>query len=118
MKTDREIEFGDIVRIVDTELTQKLDLAGKTGDVFGLTIPESSGVEDIIGEVQPHGMAINVFFDDLDEGIWFADYLVELLRKDAGITISIEGRDFTRNGKTKTKEKLVFSIFSKGYFLG
>lgn len=62
------------VRIRSTELTEALGFAGKEGEVYGQSIPSSSGVE-VIGTMCDD-FAINVWFDDLEQQFWFAAELV------------------------------------------
>ena len=73
-----QVKFGDIARVLSTDETEKRGVAGKIGTVYGETLPSSSGVSDIVGDPK-RDRAYNVFFDDLDEGFWFADNLIELV---------------------------------------
>lgn len=83
--------FADTVRIVATEETERLGFARKTGSVRGHTTPSYTEVE-VIGD-DGSDAAINVFFDDLDEGFWFAPRLVEFVDHSAGAVISLECAD-------------------------
>ncbi|MBA4076790.1 MAG: hypothetical protein C0508_17235 [Cyanobacteria bacterium PR.023] len=89
---ERKISFGDQVRIVSTELTENLGFAGLVGTVFGQTIPSTSGVEDVIG-LSDEDYAVNVFFDERDEGVWFSEELLELVSRNLGQKITIDGVD-------------------------
>jgi hypothetical protein len=74
-----------------SEETKRLGLAGREGQVFGWTTPSVSGVA-VIGS--PTGdFAVNVHFDELDEGFWFADDLVEPIDRGEGTTISLKDQD-------------------------
>ena len=64
------ISFGDNVRIVNTPETIETGLAGLIGNVAGETTPSVTNVE-VIGELK-EDYAFNVFFDERQEGFWFA----------------------------------------------
>lgn len=103
---NREISFGDEVRIYSTELTERLGFAGLTGIVFGQTVPSTSGVEGIIG-LSVEDYAVNVYFEDRDEGFWFREDLLELLDHNAGTQITFDGVDkvWTRTESGQWKEE-------------
>jgi hypothetical protein len=73
------IQLGDTVRVKRTPETERLDLAGLTGPVFGQTIPSTSAV-DVVGTPK-NDYAINVYFEERDQQFWFADDLLELVDK-------------------------------------
>lgn len=75
---ERPFLMGRCARIVSNELTESLGLAGKTGIIFGQTVPSSSGVTDVIG-MSEEDCAINVGIDDTDDSYWLAEHLVEVL---------------------------------------
>ena len=83
--------FADRVRIKSTEETERLGLAGREGQVFGWTTPSVTGVS-VIGPTA-EDYAVNVHFDDLDEGFWFADELVETVNHSPGTVIALDGQD-------------------------
>ena len=83
--------FADRVRIKRTEETQTLGLAEREGQVFGWTTPSVTGVS-VIGTITDD-YAVNVFFDELDEDLWFANDLVEQVDNGAGTVISLDGVD-------------------------
>ncbi|WP_309603114.1 hypothetical protein [Sphingomonas sp.] len=83
--------FADRVRIKRTDETKSLGLAEREGQVFGWTTPSVSGVS-VIG-TSTDDYAVNVFFDELDKGFWFADHLVEHVDNGAGTVISLDGVD-------------------------
>ena len=85
------VGFADQVRIKLTEETERLGLAGREGQVFGLTTPSSTSVT-VIGSLADD-FAVNVHFDELDESFWFAEDLVELVGRGAGAVISLEGQN-------------------------
>ena len=86
-----DIGFADTVRIIATPETERLGLALKTGSVYGHTTPSYTEVE-VIGD-DGSDAAINVFFDDLDQGFWFAPSLVEFVDHGAGTVVSLQGAD-------------------------
>jgi hypothetical protein len=83
--------LADRVRIKRTEETQSLGLAEREGQIFGWTAPSVTGVS-VIGALTDD-YAVNVFFDELDEGFWFADDLVEHLDNGARTVLSLDGVD-------------------------
>ena len=83
--------FADRVRIKRTEETERLGLAEREGQVFGYTTPSVTDVA-VVG-ILSDDYAVNVHFDELDEGFWFADHLVEQIDHAPGTVISLEGQD-------------------------
>ncbi|MEI4505720.1 hypothetical protein WBQ88_06760 [Sphingopyxis sp. CCNWLW253] len=83
--------FADRVRIRRTEETERLGLAGREGQVFGHTTPSVTDVA-VVGTLS-EDYAVNVHFDELDEGFWFADDLVEMIDHAPGTVIALEGQD-------------------------
>jgi len=84
-------DFGDRVRIRSTGDTEPLGLGGREGTVFGWTTPSVTGVEVIAASSEDY--AINVHFDELNEGFWFADDLVEFIDHGPGQVVSLDGID-------------------------
>jgi hypothetical protein len=87
--TDQPISFGDTVRVRHTEATRAAGVAGLTGPVYGETTPSVTGV-DVIGEVTGD-YAINVYFKDREESLWFAPDLLEFVDHGVGAEITING---------------------------
>jgi hypothetical protein len=85
------ISFGDSVRIRQSPATEHLKLAGKIGSVYGETTPSISGV-DVIGVLE-RDFAVNVHFDDIGEGFWFSEELVEFVDHGSGMVITLSGVD-------------------------
>ncbi|MDD4604475.1 MAG: hypothetical protein PHF97_11810 [Bacteroidales bacterium] len=83
--------FGNKVKIKTTSETEKLGLAGKTGDVFGQTTPSITEVE-VIGKTEKD-FAINVYFEDLKESYWFDEELIETIDIGTGSVITLDGVD-------------------------
>lgn len=83
--------FADRVRIKRTEETERLGLAGREGQVFGYTTPSVTEVA-VVG-ILSEDSAVNVHFDELDEGFWFADDLVEQIYHAPGTVLSLEGQN-------------------------
>jgi hypothetical protein len=84
-------DFADRVRIRASEETERLGLAGREGQVFGWTTPSVTGVSVIGSTMEDY--AVNVHFDDLDEGFWFSDDLIEMINHGEGTVISLEGQE-------------------------
>ena len=89
MRSDHSVSFGDNVRIRSTTLTQELNLAGLVGNVHGETTPSVTGVE-VIGEVS-EDHAVHVYFDEREEGYWFAPELLDFVDHAPGTEIRLEG---------------------------
>ena len=83
------MDFGDHVRIVDTDETRGLNLAGDTGSVRGWTTPSVTGVE-VIGD-SSGDFAINVWFESVKECFWFSPDLLEFVDHGAGTTVTVHG---------------------------
>ena len=83
-----EAGFGDRVRIRDSPDTASY--AGRVGEVFGESIPSSSGVAPVIGD-RGDDFAISVHFDETGEQEWFAPHVVEFLDHGGAQTFEIEG---------------------------
>ena len=81
--------FGDNVRIRSSVETESNGFAGLVGQVYGQTTPSVSGVE-VIGELESD-YAINVFFEDRHESLWFAPALVEFVDHAPGTEITLDG---------------------------
>ena len=87
----RSISFGDNVRVLPTPETRAAGIAGKTGQVFGLTTPSQTGVAVLGAPTGDH--AINVCFEDEGTDYWLSEESVEFLDHSAGTTIALEGVD-------------------------
>jgi len=101
------ISFGDNVRIVKTPETIETGLAGLIGNVSGETTPSITNVE-VIGELK-EDYAFNVFFDERQEGFWFAPDLLEFIDHAPGTEITLEGVDkkWIRTNDGEWKEETV-----------
>ena len=84
MSTNKEIvPFGnwfDTVRVRVTPETEAAGLAGCKGQVYGESVPSSSGIahDDIIGELT-EDYAVNVYFVGLGKDYWFTRDLLEFV---------------------------------------
>jgi len=71
-----------LVRIAD--LPEAGDFAGRVGEIFGWSIPSSSGVAPVIGSAfggsAREDFAYSVYFEDTGEQHWFSRHLIETLR--------------------------------------
>ena len=83
--------FGNKVKIKSSPETIEKGLAGKTGVVYGETTPSMMDF-DIIGTPN-EDYALNVHFEDLNEGYWFDPELIEHLDNGEGTVITLEGVD-------------------------
>ena len=64
-----------------TPETKAAGYAGLVGEIMGETIPSSSGVSGIIG-ASDDDYAINVWFQERKEQVWFAPSLLSPVRTD------------------------------------
>jgi hypothetical protein len=81
------ITFGDNVRVLSSPETDKRNLSGKIGQVYGETTPSVTAVE-VIGEVK-NDYAIYVSIEGLGSEFWFASELLELVDHAEGTEIVI-----------------------------
>ncbi len=79
------------VRIKATPVTSARNLAGRIGEVRGETTPSVTGI-DVIG-TPAEDYAVNVFFEELDEGYWFSNDLVEFVEHSVGAIAALDGID-------------------------
>jgi hypothetical protein len=85
--------FGDNVRVKDTAETQALGIAGRLGNVYGLTTPSASGV-DVIGS-KAEDLAYSVSIDELKQQFWLSPDLVEFVDHGAGTEMRLDGVPMT-----------------------
>ena len=88
--SDAPISMFDHVRVLDAPETRAAGVAGRTGVVYGESMPEHSGVGPVIGAL-PDGWAINVAFEDVEGEFWFAPTLLELVDHAAGTEFWLQG---------------------------
>src|SRR5262245_50026377 len=87
---ERDIEFGDTVRVKATQETEAAGVAGLTGEVYGQSVPSISGASPIIGELTKD-YAVNVFFPDRNESHWFAEQFLEFVNHTPGAELRLDG---------------------------
>jgi hypothetical protein len=83
--------FGDNVRLLSTPETEALGVAGKVGQVYGVTTPSVTGIA-VIGNLVGD-CAFNVHFEgrtDTDS-IWFVPELLEFVDHGPGTEIRLNG---------------------------
>jgi hypothetical protein len=72
-------QAGDWVRVAD--LPEAGEYAGRLGQVFGRSVPSSSGIGPVIGAAfggsAREDLAYAVIFDGVDGERWFAPHLIE-----------------------------------------
>ena len=64
--------------------------AGRTGHIYGESVPSSTGVGPVIGD-RGEDFAYSVFFDETEEQEWFAPHLVEFVDHGGVQTAAIAG---------------------------
>ena len=99
--------FGDSVQIRSSVETESKGVAGLVGQVYGQTTPSVSSVE-VIGEPESD-YAINVFFEDRHESLWFAPALVEFIDHAPGTEITLDGvaKKWVRTERGEWREESV-----------
>ena len=80
----------DTVRVREAPETVNAGLAGRTGVVYGESMPAASGVGPVLGTLHA-GWAINVQFEDRGEAVWIAPDLLELVDHGVGTVIGLAG---------------------------
>jgi hypothetical protein len=103
MTKGRGTEFGDLVRIRTTLVTQTAGLAERIGTVHGSTAPSLGYVSDVIGD-PIDDVAIAVHFGDAGPALWFTPDLVEFVDHQAGQTMRIGGHELVRRADGSWEE--------------
>ena len=85
------ITMGDRVRVLATPETEAAGFARLEGVVDGQTIPGTSEEGRIIGPLL-EDYAVNVFFPDRDEQVWFAEQLLVYAGDAPGGEVWLKGR--------------------------
>ena len=86
---NQPVSFGDNVRVIATPDTERLGLAGLSGQVYGHTTPSVTDV-DVIGDLTDD-FAINVHIEERDADFWFVPELLEFVDHAAGTEITLDG---------------------------
>jgi hypothetical protein len=107
--------FGSDVKIKSVEETIEKNLAGRTGCIFGETVPSLSRV-DVIGK-SDDDFALNVFFEELNNSFWFAPELLEPINNGVGTVITLDGvnKKWTKTEQGGWKEEAT-SQFKKPWW--
>src|SRR5215469_8649933 len=100
--SDHPVSFGDRVRIRPSALTEELGPAQSIGIVYGETTPSATGSRS--SRESDEDLALNVFFEDRDEGFWFAPDLVEFVDYAPGSEITLKCVPDKRWVRTATSE--------------
>lgn len=89
----------DLVRVKTNPETDRLGLSGKLGHVYGFTTPSSTN-PTVIGKLC-EDYAVNVYFEDTREQLWFAAQLLEYLDHDPSLEATIGGKRlfYTSDGR-------------------
>ena len=96
----------DRVRVRTTAATEAAGFAGITGQVYGETVPSSSGVgrDQIIGEMK-EDYAVNVNFKELNKSVWFTRDLLEFVDHAPGTEITAGSKTRVRTETGEWIEK-------------
>jgi len=97
-------QFGDLVQIFADPCVVALGLEGKSGNVYGHTIPSSSGV--VMSVPCDDDFAVNVYFEDLKAGFWLPEHLVHFIDGGAGATVTVENKTFIRQIDGRLRENV------------
>ncbi len=102
MAKNREIGFGDNVRIHETPVTRTAGVSGLVGQVHGWTTPSVTGVE-VMGELK-EDYAIGIHFKELGKALFFALDLVEFVDHGTGSEVTMGDTMWIREENGKWKE--------------
>ena len=94
MNNPINISFGDTVKVVSNEITKRLAIDNKIGEVFGETNPSLTNV-DITG-ANENDFAFNVHFENDEKEYWLSPELVELVNHTPGLEIRVGNVKATR----------------------
>ena len=117
MEHSQTVSICDNVKIATTPETIDLNVNGLIGQVYGITTPSSTQI-DYVGYTD-EDRAINVWFEDKKEAIWFAPNLVEFVDFSASTEIQIGNNKSVRkpDGTWSNPEpKTGFVSFMMGLF--
>jgi len=97
--------FGNKIKIKSTAETEELGYANRLGEIYGQTTPSMMDFK-VIGELKDD-VAFNVFFEESNESIWFAEQLIEEIDNGQGATITLDGIDkkWTKNSNGEWLEE-------------
>jgi hypothetical protein len=84
--------YGDNVRIRRSPETERLGIAETIGNVYDETTPSDTNVE-VIGQLRSD-YALNVYFDSLKKGYWFAPEMLEFVNHAPGTEVHVHGATF------------------------
>ena len=82
-------DFGDNVRIKDSQETQALGISGRLGNVFGSTTPSVTGIEVVGPNAEDAAYSVNI--EELDKQFWLAPELIEFVDHGAGAEMRLDG---------------------------
>ena len=95
-RTISVVGADDNFEVSTSELDERLGYAGLVGNVYGLTMPSYSRVSAIVGTADDD-YAVNVFFEERDEDVWFAPNLVEFVDHAPGTELEVAGVKMVRD---------------------
>ena len=106
----------DNVRVRVTPATVDAGVAGLEGQVYGLTTPSVTNVE-VIGE-HDADEAVNVYFEERGESLWFVPDLLEFINHAPGTEIRLDGIDkrWTRAPEGRWLEESIVEKTSKPWW--
>ena len=99
------IEFGDIVKFCDNEITKDHGLANKKGTCLGWTTPSMTHIK-FIGD-QTSDYAISVELEDKSEIVWTTQDQVNFVSHGEGQVIEIGNKRATRRADGSWKEEII-----------
>ena len=97
--------FGNKISLKSTRETEVRGFANHIGEIYGQTTSSMMDFE-VIGEVKEN-IAFNIYFEESNESIWFAEHLIEEIDNGQGATISLDGieKTWTKNSNGEWLEK-------------
>ena len=95
MTPGRDAEFGDLVRVRTTPVTEAAGVAGRVGTIHGWTTPSLGYADHVIGD-PIDDVALAVHLGGKDPAVWLTPDLVEFVSYQAGQTMGVAGHTYVR----------------------
>ena len=87
--------IGDNVRVLRSDITEALGLAGRVGVCHGFTTPSATGVEVVGGATEDIAFALHFEDDGMDE-VWFSPALLEFADHAPGLRATVGDQEFVK----------------------
>jgi len=115
--TSHPITMYDRVRIKSTHLTREKKIDGVVCVVYGFTTPSNpqnrQAVGEIIGEGSLEDRAYMVHIEEIDQSIWIAPYLLEVVDHNPNVEVTIGSKRLVRLASGEWKELPPLGLWQK-----